>query len=351
MENIRERYERREREILSDRACLAVDSRGRVRPEEKCPNRTDFQRDRDRILYSKAFRRLKHKTQVFIFPEGDYFRTRMTHSLEVTQIGRSIARALMLNEDLTEAIGLGHDLGHAPFGHAGEAILNELLTKYCGIPFRHNEQSLRVVDVLEDGRGLNLTFETRDGILRHTKGRAGLSEYDAADPSVPATQEGRIIRIADRMAYINHDIEDSIRAGLIREEDLPKEATDVIGHTTSKRINAMVSDVINVSSEMGEITMSRDMYRILNMLKEFMFVRVYTDSAAKSEEVKARRMIESMFEYFRRNPDRLPPEFSREGEPLERGIADYISGMSDSYAIYAYQEIFIPKVWNFGNSR
>ncbi len=345
---IREKYEYREREILSDLACLSINSKGRLKPEEKCTIRTDFQRDRDRILYSKAFRRLKHKTQVFIFPEGDYFRTRLTHTLEVAQIGRSIARALRLNEDLTEAIALGHDLGHAPFGHAGEAALNELLSRYLPKErFLHNEQSLRVVDYLENGKGLNLTYETRDGILRHSKGRSNLGADDSLNKNLPYTQEGRIIRIADRLAYINHDIDDSLRAGLISESDLPKEAVNEIGLTTSQRLNSMISDVINVSSEKRDISMSDKMYGILNALKDFMFTKVYTDSAAKAEEIKAKRMIGSMFEYFRQNPDKLPREYINRDVKLERKIADYISGMSDSFAIYSYEEIFIPKVWNF----
>ncbi len=347
--SIRERFEKREVLLLSKKACLSVNSKGRKTFEEKCSARTDFQRDRDRILYSKAFKRLKHKTQCFIYPEGDYFRTRLTHTLEVTQIGRSIARALNLNEDLTEAIGLGHDLGHAPFGHAGEEILDSILTSISpNERFRHNEQSLRVVDYLEnDRKGLNLTYEVRDGILKHTKGRADLKADDSDKSFMPETLEGRIIRISDRVGYLNHDIDDSIMAGIIKESELPKEAVKEIGSTSSQRLNALISDIINMSTDKDDIYMSDKMYKCLNILKDFMFERVYTDPYAKLEEVKARRMLESMFEYFRKNTNKIPKDYLNDNISIERSISDYISGMSDSFAIYTYEEIFIPKVWDF----
>ncbi len=347
MQSIRQFHESRERELLDDWAFLAVNTAGRAKEEEKCDIRTDFQRDRDRILYSKAFRRLKHKTQVFISPEGDYFRTRLTHTLEVSQISRSIARALRLNEDLTEAIALGHDLGHAPFGHAGETALNGLLEKYSpGEYFKHNEQSLRVVDFLENGKGMNLTFEVRDGILKHTKGRKNINSANMSGPDIPTTAEGQIVRIADRMAYVNHDIDDALRSGIISDDELPRDAVQAVGITTSQRIGSMITDVIKTSHPLKKITMSDGMYEVIDILKEFLFVRVYSDvSLAKQEEIKARRMIETMFKYFIDNPCELPEANIVPGDSLPRRICDYISGMSDPFAIYAYEDIFVPKVW------
>ena len=345
--SIRKFHETREREQLTDWAQLSENTRGRQKEEEKCSIRTDFQRDRDRILYSKAFRRLKHKTQVFISPEGDYFRTRLTHTLEVSQIARSIARALRLNEDLTEAISLGHDLGHAPFGHAGESALDELMQEYSQTErFRHNEQSLRVVDFLENDQGLNLTFEVRDGILKHSKGKKDISAQSGADSDMPITAEGKIVRIADRMAYINHDMDDALRAGIIVDSDIPKMALDTVGLTTSNRIGSMITDVITTSLNKKDICLSDKMSEVINTLKDFMFKRVYgDDSVAKIEEVKAKRMIESMFRYYMKYQDRFPNTNCLTNEPLPRKICDYISGMSDPFAIYQYENIFIPKVW------
>jgi dGTPase len=350
---IRERQESREREILGSNAMLSVNSRGRLRPEEKCHIRTDFQRDRDRILYSKAFRRLKHKTQVFISPEGDHFRTRLTHTLEVSQISRSIARALRLNEDLTEAIALGHDLGHAPFGHAGEFVLDELVGRYDpDAHYHHNEQSLRVVDFLEEGKGLNLTFEVRDGILKHAKGRRSLAEdflTGAESEDRPVTQEGELVRISDRMAYINHDIDDALRAGIITFEQIPGEAIDVLGLKVSQRIGTMVVDVVETSLERGKIAMSPRIAEIVDLLKDFMFKNVYVGSPAKVEEEKAKRLIEHMFTWFMDNPHELPPsplvKDLDDRKERARCVCDHIAGMSDRYAISLYNDIFIPKVW------
>lgn len=351
--SIRKFHEAREREQLADWAQLSEKTRGRRRAEDKCDIRTDFQRDRDRILYSKAFRRLKHKTQVFISPEGDYFRTRLTHTLEVSQISRSIARALRLNEDLTEAIALGHDLGHAPFGHAGEHALDGFMKK---LPkeeypnkehFRHNEQSLRVVDFLENEQGLNLTYEVRDGILKHSKGKKDISAQSHSGSDLPATAEGKIVRLSDRMAYINHDMDDAIRAGIIKNSDIPKIALETIGFTTSNRIGSMITDVIINSQNAKEICMSNQMSEVINILKDFLFERVYSDdSVAKFEEAKAKRMIESMFKYYMENPDRFPNTNCLQSDILPRRICDYISGMSDPFAIYQYENIFIPKVWD-----
>jgi len=350
---IRERQEQREAEILSPIAALSVHCRGRVRPEEKCSIRTDYQRDRDRILYSKAFRRLKHKTQVFISPEGDHFRTRLTHTLEVSQISRSIARALKLNEDLTEAIALGHDIGHAPFGHAGELVLDRLIRRYDPrLRFRHNEQSLRVVDFLEEGKGLNLTIEVRDGIVKHSKGRKSLLRSlgpGAPGKDRPITQEGELVRIADRLAYINHDIDDAIRAGIITFEEVPKDALQVIGTRISERIGTMVIDVIETSLGEGRVTMSPRIARVVDTLKEFMFRRVYIGSPAKVEEEKAKLMIEHLFDYFMEHPYILPSSIQERPcstvKERARCVCDYIAGMSDRFAISLYNDIFVPKVW------
>jgi dGTPase len=377
---IRERQERWEKEILAPNAMLSIHSRGRLRAEEKCHIRTDFQRDRDRILYSKAFRRLKHKTQVFISPEGDHFRTRLTHTLEVSQISRSIARALRLNEDLTEAISLGHDLGHAPFGHAGEFVLDDLLQRYDpAARYHHNEQSLRVVDYLEEGKGLNLTYEVRDGILKHAKGRKSLAEdflqeaesegrapsalpapLDShgglagdSSPSLagdkPVTQEGELVRVADRMAYINHDIDDALRADIITFDQIPKQAIEVLGLKVSQRIGTMIVDVVETSLERGRICMSPKIAQIVDLLKDFMFKNVYVDSPAKVEEEKAKKLIEHLFTHFMDNPLEMPshPLVRDLDDTNERArcVCDYIAGMSDRYAISLYNDIFIPKVW------
>jgi len=350
---IRERQEEWERRILSSMAALSANSKGRLRPEEKCVIRTDYQRDRDRILYSKAFRRLKHKTQVFLSPEGDHFRTRLTHTLEVSQISRSIARALRLNEDLTEAISLGHDLGHAPFGHAGELALDELIRSYdSSARYCHYEQSLRVVDLLEEGRGLNLTFEVRDGILKHSKGRNDLSRSTSRSISKsdrPMTQEGELVRIADRMAYINHDIDDALRARIITFDDIPQECLQILGTKISERIGTMVIDVIESSLKAKRIAMSPAISHVVDTLKEFMFKNVYIDSPAKGEEIKAKRMIGHLFHYYMEHPGELPPHpDTLDLENIKqraRAVCDHIAGMTDRYAISIYNDIFIPKVW------
>ncbi len=327
--NIREQQEDLEKRILSEFATLSVNSKGRSREENKCAIRTDFQRDKDRIIYSKAFRRLKHKTQVFISPEGDHYRTRLTHTLEVSQIARTVARALKLNEDLTEAIALGHDLGHTPFGHIGEKILDDVFSE----GFKHNEQSLRVVDVLED---LNLTWETRDGIVNHS------------GANMASTLEGQIVKFADRIAYVNHDIDDARRAGLIEDSDLPESCVNLLGHTSSSRIDTMVTDIINASAGKNIISMSEDVYKAMWDLRQFMFDRVYLASRAKSEEIKAGSIVKWLYYYFMENTLELPEEFKkmllRMGN--ERVICDYIAGMTDRYAINKFQELFIPGTSN-----
>lgn len=332
---IREELERQEHQQLYVKAAFSDESRGRLRPEQTQENdvRTAYQRDSDRIVHSKAFRRLMHKTQVFLRPEGDHYRTRMTHTLEVSRIARTVARALNLNESLTEAIALGHDLGHTPFGHAGEVAL----TQAMGTPFRHNEQSLRVVDVLEhDGKGLNLTYEVRMGILGHTGDR------------IPETLEGQIVRLADRMAYVNHDIDDGVRAGILREEDVPKSITDVLGSRYRERINTLVCDCIVTSREAGEILLSPSVQQALNELREFMFQKVYRNPVAKGEESKARDMLLRMYEYYHSHPEKLPEDFQPQlsFEGMDRTVCDYIAGMTDKYAVDKYTELFIPTGWN-----
>jgi dGTPase len=339
---IRERYEELERQILSPKAALACESRGRMRTEDKCPVRTDFQRDRDRIIHCKSFRRLKHKTQVFIDPEEDHYRTRLTHTLEVAQIARTIARALRLNEDLTEAIALGHDLGHTPFGHAGEAALDEVCKEYVPTAgFRHSDQSLRVVDVLErKGLGLNLTWEVRDGIRLHSKGNADLT----IDARGPATLEGRIVKISDRVAYINHDIDDATRAGIIGEDDLPLEAVEVVGRTHSRRISAMVIDIIDFSADKGRIGMSEPFRHATNRLKDFLFAVVYgRDVRGLMELKKAADCLKDLFRFYMANPDKLPEPPNKDEPPLHdpiadlaRRVCDFISGMTDRYAMRDY---------------
>jgi dGTPase len=329
---IREETERIEEKTLSPFATLSSKTKGRKNPETKCNTRTEFQRDRDRIIYSKAFRRLKHKTQVFISPEGDHYRTRLTHTLEVSQIARTIARSLRLNEDLTEAIALGHDLGHTPFGHAGERILKEI----CPLGFRHNEQSVRVVQNLEKNRkGLNLTYEVYDGILCHTGSK------------LAATLEGRIVRYADRIAYINHDIEDAIRGGILSEKELPKSCLKVLGNTSSERINNMIVNIVENSVGKNEIIMSDDYEKATNMLRDFMFSNVYVDSDAKSEESKAENLIKMLYTKLVEEPERLPDEFYNtvEEEGIDRVVCDYIAGMSDRYAVNVFNLIYIPARW------
>lgn len=332
--NVRESAEQWERDNLSKYATLSVESQGRDFPETECDIRTVFQRDRDRILHCKAFRRLKHKTQVFLAPEGDHYRTRLTHTLEVSQIGRTIAKALRLNEDLTEAIALGHDLGHTPFGHCGERVLNE----FSPTGFKHFEQSIRVVEILEkDGKGLNLTKEVRDGILNHrTDGH-------------PSTMEGKIIRLSDKIAYINHDIDDAIRGGILREEDLPSQYTDILGHSTKERLNTLIHDIIYESLNQDDIHMSDDISLAMTELRRFMFTSVYTNPVAKSEEVKATKMLKEMCSYFMEHFEEIPVEFRNIGavrhESPERTVCDYIAGMSDQYAINLFRRIFIPVSW------
>lgn len=329
--NIRREYENLEKSILSQYASLSMFSKGRLIHEEKCEIRTEYQRDRDRIIHSKSFRRLKHKTQVFIAPEGDHYRTRLTHTLEVSQIARTIARALRLNEDLTEAISLGHDLGHTPFGHTGENVLDEI----CSSGFKHNEQSLRVVEKLEDGKGMNLTYEVRDGILNH------------GGENIATTLEGRIVKYADRIAYINHDIDDAIRAGIINNGIIHENCLKILGDTHSKRINKMITDIIIESRDKNCISMSNEIQSATDDLREFMFENVYIGSKAKSEEEKAKYVLVGLFKYFKENPGELPEEFkyNLKEDGIDRVVCDYIAGMTDIYAIHTYSRLFIPSPW------
>ncbi len=330
---IREQMELREREYLSPFASLSECSRGRDVPEPQCDIRPVYQRDRDRILHSKSFRRLKDKTQVFLSPRGDHYRTRLTHVLEVSQNARTIAKALRLNEDLAEAIALGHDLGHTPFGHAGERMLNEL----CDGGFRHNIQSVRIVERLEkDGQGLNLTWEVRDGILNHkTSGN-------------PSTLEGRIVRLSDKIAYINHDIDDAIRAHVLKEEDIPSDLRGILGGSVRERLNTLIHDIITNSQDQNAIRMSERVGAAMDELRRFMFRHVYTNPAAKGEEDKAKVLLERLFEYYMVHIDEISPtylELLEEGEPRDRVICDYIAGMTDQFAVAKYNEIFVPKQW------
>ena len=330
--NIREITENNEKLILSPYATLSVNTKGRERYEEKCPIRTDFQRDRDRIIHCKAFRRLKHKTQVFLSPESDHYRTRLTHTLEVSQIARTIARALRLNEDLAEAIALAHDLGHTPFGHAGERALNGIVPG----GFTHYEQGVRVCKIIEkDGEGLNLTAEVLDGILNHTKG-----EW-------PHTPEGKIVRFGDRIAYINHDIDDAISAGIIGNCDLPKEATDYLGESKSERIDTLVNSIIN-SSEGADIKMDSETQSHYDTMHKFLFDSVYTNLSAKSEEAKVGGIIEGIYGHLVKNPDKFTGEYKRicEREGAFRAAADYIAGMTDHFAVTFFSDLYIPKSWN-----
>lgn len=325
---LREILENREYEILSEFATKAKECKGRMREEQKCEMRTDFQRDVDRIIHSKAFRRLMHKTQVFLSPSKDHYRTRLTHTLEVSQIARSIARGLKLNENLAEAIALGHDLGHTPFGHTGEAVLNEI----CPHGFKHNEQSLRVTDILEKENGLNLTYEVRDGILHHT-GNGSAS-----------TPEGKIIKFADRIAYINHDVDDAIRANVLSYDDIPAEYIEILGETHSKRINNMILDIIK-NTNGNDIKMSKKCYDAMIGLRSFMFERVYLSKSVKKEEDKSKGVVKTLYEYFLNNIDKMPEEYLRmlDKSDRERVVCDYIAGMTDRYAIRLFEEIYIPK--------
>lgn len=331
--DIRERTEMWEKKRLSEFATLASESKGRKHPDDICPVRTCFQRDRDRIIHCKAFRRLKHKTQVFLSPEGDHYRTRLTHTLEVSQIARTISMALQLNDDLTEAIALGHDLGHTPFGHAGERALNEV--SKCG--FKHYIQSVRVVEKLEkDGKGLNLTYEVLNGIERHTKG-------DWAD-----TLEGRVVRYADRIAYINHDIDDAMRAGILKEEDIPKEFTDVLGDTTSKRISTLVYSMIDNSKD-NELKMDSEVAKAYDGIHKFMFDYVYSNKYTKREEEKVPELVSKLYDFFKNHPDKIHPYIQPiiETEGIDRAVCDHIASMSDQYAIDFYSELIVPKKWQF----
>lgn len=333
---IRESTENWEEQFLSPYAALSRDSRGRDVDEPPCDIRPVYQRDRDRILHCKSFRRLKHKTQVFLTPKGDHYRTRLTHTLEVAQNARTIARALRLNEDLTEAIALGHDLGHTPFGHAGERALN----KVCSEGFAHFEQSVRIVERLEKGgRGLNLTWEVRDGILNHQmSGRA-------------ATLEGRIVRYSDKIAYINHDVDDAIRGGIIKEEEIPRVYTDILGHSTRERLNTLIHDIVNQSQGKPDISMSEDVEYAFRGMRKFMFANVYTNPKAKGEERKAEQTVQALFGYYMEHPELLPNEYIERmwqaGETQERSVCDYISGMTDQYAIAKFQEFFVPAAWRY----
>ncbi len=330
---IRENLEMLERTSLSPYAMLSENSRGREREEPQCDIRPVFQRDRDRILHSKAFRRLMHKTQVFLAPKGDHYRTRLTHTLEVSQNARTIANALRLNEELTEAIALGHDLGHTPFGHAGEQMLNSI----CGEGFRHNEQSVRIVEKLEkDGEGLNLTWEVRDGILNHQT------------HLMPSTLEGKIVRLSDKIAYINHDIDDAIRAQVLSEDDIPAEYREILGGTTRERLDTLIHDIVMNSLGQDDIRMSEEVGGAMQGLRQFMFEHVYMNPAAKGEEKRAEELLLRLFRYYQENIDALPRQYldmMESGETAERVICDYIAGMTDRYAIAKYEELFIPKAW------
>lgn len=336
--SIREQREEWEAQFLGANATLSRATRGRELPQPLCPVRTEFVRDRDRILHCKAFRRLKHKTQVFLAPMGDHYRTRLTHTLEVSQIARTLARALCLNEDLTEAIALGHDLGHTPFGHAGEEALCECMIQ-AGIKegFSHNRQSLRVVEKLErDGAGLNLTFEVRDGILHHKK------DGNAATP------EGRVVSLADRIAYLNHDLDDAQRAGILREEQIPAIYKDSFGNDQGERINNMVLRLLENSLQSGTIAFSAADDVLFNGLRDFMFAEVYFNPQAKHEEGKARGVVSKLYAYYMENYTEIPPETKQNlsADGLPRIVADYVSGMTDLYAIETYSRLFVPQSWN-----
>jgi dGTPase len=327
----RERTEQIERETLSPHATLAFTSKGREREEPQDPLRTCFQRDRDRIVHAKAFRRLKHKTQVFLAPEGDHYRVRLTHTLEVSQIARTAARALRLNEDLAEAIALGHDLGHTPFGHLGE----QALSPFLGRPFRHNEQSLRIVDHLEnEGRGLNLSWEVRDGIVNHT--------WSMPQPSTP---EAQIVRFADRFAYLNHDADDAVRAGVLDERDLPEDAVAVLGRTHSQRINTLVTDLVARSEGSPEIRLSDEVFGALDRMRDFLFERVYLRDQARAEQDKAIGLVRALFAHYLDHPEEVPEEYHRAPGDLPTRVADYIAGMTDRYALRVYEQLFLPQKW------
>ena len=333
---IRESLEQREREYLSEYAALSAESKGRDKDEPACDIRPVYQRDRDRIIHCKAFRRLKDKTQVFLAPEGDHYRTRLTHTLEVSQNARTIAKTLRLNEDLTEAIALGHDLGHTPFGHAGERALD----KACPLGFEHSEQSVRTVELLEkEGVGLNLTWETRDGIRNHqTKG-------------MPSTLEGKVVRFSDKIAYIHHDMDDAVRAGILTELDVPADIRNVLGSTPGERLDTFIHDIITNSMDKNDVVMSESVAKAMMDIRKFMFENVYTNSVAKSEESKAEMLIESLYKYYYDHPSKMPQLYidliQNHKEPVELVVCDYVASMSDRYAIKIYNDIFVPKSWEF----
>lgn len=331
--SVREELEELEKTYLSPFASLSSESAGRDKEEDECDIRTCYQRDRDRIIHSKAFRRLKHKTQVFLAPAGDHYRTRLTHTLEVSQIARTVSKALRLNEDLTEAIALGHDLGHTPFGHAGEAALNSI----CEDGFTHFEQGIRVVELLEKkGKGLNLTKEVRDGILNHrTSGN-------------PATLEGKVVRLSDKIAYINHDIDDAIRGRILKEEDLPEEYTSILGNSKNVRLNTIIHDIIENSMEKPDIIMSENIAGAMRGLRKFMFKNVYSNPIAKGQEEKAKNMLKFLYKYYSENVDELPEEYRHlicDNQNAGRVVCDYIAGMSDQYSVQIFRELFIPSFW------
>ena len=331
---IRESFEQQEKEYLSPFASLSINSKGRRKPEEPCDIRPVFQRDRDRIIHCKAFRRLKDKTQVFLSPEGDHYRTRLTHTLEVSQNARTIAKALRLNEELVEAIALGHDLGHTPFGHAGERALNDV----CPHGFEHNVQGVRTVERLEkDGLGLNLTYEVRDGILNHQT------------VGTPHTLEGKIVQLSDKIAYIHHDMDDALRAGILKESDVPGEIRDVIGSTTGERLDHFIHDLVTNSMGKNDICMSEPVAAAMQKMRRFMFDRVYQNPIAKSEEKKAEELMKTLYGYFLKHVDSLPLEYKyliSEGESLEQVVCDYVGAMTDRYAVSVYEELYIPKSWS-----
>lgn len=330
--DIRVISENNEELILGKYAFFTKNTAGRRRPEPPCSVRTAYQRDRDRIIHSKSFRRMKHKTQVFMIPEGDHYRTRLTHTLEVMQIARTIARALRLNEDLTEAVAMGHDLGHTPFGHSGEAVLNEIVPG----GFTHYKQSLRVVDILEGKAGLNLTYEVRNGIVNHT------------GDNIAETLEGQIIKFADRIAYINHDIDDAVRAGIITNEDLPSECVEILGQRHSERINTLICDIIKNSMDKPALSMSPEVAKAMNDLRSFMFDNVYLNKKVKIDEEKVKFIITEMYKYFVKYPEMIPAENMRFEEEfgIKRVVCDYIAGMSDDFAIRIFNDIFVPKPWH-----
>lgn len=339
--NIRETLEEIERETLSPRACLSSGTKGRERPEAPHPLRTDFQRDRDRIIHSKSFRRLKHKTQVFLAPFGDHYRTRLTHTLEVSQIGRTVAKALRLNEDLTEAVALGHDLGHTPFGHAGEETLAKLLPG----GFSHYEQSLRVVEKLEyEGKGLNLTSEVRDGISKHSKGRGEI--LDDSKKNMPLTLEGQVVRVSDIIAYVNHDIDDALRAGVIKEKDIPSHLVRILGRWHASRIDRMVEDVVEASLKSGleKIAMSKEIKEAVIELRDFLYERVYFNPQSREEIDKAEKIIADLYQYLLKKPGDYVKPYPQ-GDSLEKRTGDFIAGMTDHYALSLYEKFFYPRPW------